>query len=71
MTNRFVSLCSLFMVILSVTAAGLGAWWTVARKISEGDGVFMMFGWALAALVFAYRAADPAYLDAISIVKSR
>jgi hypothetical protein len=31
----------------------------------------MMGGWIVAAIVFSYRAADPAYLDAISIIKSR
>jgi hypothetical protein len=31
----------------------------------------MLFGWSLCAIVFLYRAMDPAYLDPVSIVKSR
>jgi len=71
MLNRVVSLCSFFMVILSVAAFGLGAWWTMAGRISSGDGVFMLAGWCVSALVFAFRAMDPAYLDAVSIIRSR
>ena len=71
MFNRVVSVCSFFMVFLSVVAFGLGAWWTFLSRISEGDGVFMLFGWSVCAVVFLYRAMDPAYLDAISIIKSR
>jgi hypothetical protein len=71
MLNRVVSVCSFFMVALSVVAFGLGAWWTFLSRISEGDGVFMLFGWSVCAIVFLYRAMDPAYLDAVSIVKSR
>lgn len=71
MLNRVVSVCSFLVVILSVAAALLSAWLTFASRISVGDGVFMMGGWIVAAIVFSYRAADPAYLDAISIIKSR
>ena len=71
MLNRVVSLCSFFMVILSVVAFGLGAWWTFVGRISVGDGVFMLCGWCVSAIVFWYRAMDPDYLDAISIIKSR
>jgi hypothetical protein len=70
MLNRIVSMCSVFMVILSVVFFGLGAWWTLVGRISEGDGVFMMVGWCVSAMVFSYRAIDPAYLDAVSIIKS-
>jgi hypothetical protein len=31
----------------------------------------MLSGWCVSAVVFSYRAIDPAYLDAISIIKSR
>ena len=71
MFNRVVSVCSFFMVILSVAAFGLGAWWTFIGRISVGDGVFLMSGWCVCALVFLYRAIDPVYLDPISIIKSR
>jgi hypothetical protein len=71
MLNRVVSLCSSLVVILSVVAFALGAWWTFTSTISQGDGLFMMFGWCVCAMVFLYRAMDPAYLDPISIIKSR
>jgi hypothetical protein len=71
MFNRVVSVCSFLMVILSVVAFGLGAWWTMLGRISEGDGLFMLAGWCVSAMVFWYRAIDPVYLDAISIIKSR
>jgi hypothetical protein len=71
MLNRVVSVCSFFMVILSVVAFGLGGWWTLIGRISVGDGVFMLCGWCVSAMVFSYRAMDPVYLDAISIIKSR
>ena len=71
MLDRVVSLSSFLMVILSVVAFGLGAWWTFVGTISQGDGLFMLAGWCVSAMVFSYRAADPDYLDAISIIKSR
>jgi hypothetical protein len=71
MLNRVVSVCSFFMVMLSVVAFGLGAWWTFLGRISPGDGLFMLAGWCLCAVVFSYRALDPAYLDAVSIIKAR
>ncbi|MEO8595355.1 MAG: hypothetical protein ABI759_18685 [Candidatus Solibacter sp.] len=71
MLNRVVSVCSFLMVLLSLANIGLGAWWTFDSRISSGDGLFLMGGWVLAALVFSYRAVDPDYLDPISIIKSR
>jgi hypothetical protein len=71
MFNRVVRLGSLFMVLLSVAAIGMGAWWTFIGAISQGDGLFLMSGWCVSALVFLYRAMDPVYLDPISIIKSR
>ncbi len=71
MFNRVVCLGSLFMVLLSVAAMGMGAWWTFIGRISQGDGLFLMSGWCVSALVFLYRAMDPVYLDPISIIKSR
>jgi hypothetical protein len=71
MFNRVVSISSYLMVILSVIAFAMGAWWTMSGRISVGDGVFMMAGWCVSAIIFSYRAMDPAYLDAISIIKSR
>jgi hypothetical protein len=31
----------------------------------------MLSGWCVCAVVFSYRAVDPAYLDAVSIIKAR
>jgi hypothetical protein len=59
------------MVILSAAAFGMGAWWTLIGRISEGDGLFMLAGWCVCAVVFSYRALDPVYLDAVSIIKAR
>ena len=71
MFDRVVSISSLLLVILSVVAFAMGGWWTLVGRISVGDGVFLMAGWCVSAIVFSYRALDPAYLDAISIIKSR
>ena len=72
MLNRgVVSLCSFIVMMLSLVFFGMSGWWTLTGRISEGDGVFMLGGWLLAALVFGARAADPVYLDAVSIVKGR
>ena len=71
MFNRVVCVCSFLMVLLSVASAAMGAWWTIESRISVGDGVFIMAGWIVSAIVFSYRAADPDYLDPISIIKSR
>lgn len=71
MFDRVVSVCSYLMVILSLVGFGLGAWWTLTSRISEGDGLFMLAGWCMSAMVFSYRALDPAYLEAVSIIKSR
>jgi len=71
MFNRVVSVCSYLMVILSVVAFTLGGWWTLIGRISPGDGIFMLAGWCVSAVVFSYRAVDPVYLDAISIIKAR
>jgi len=71
MMNRIVSACSYLMVILSLAMFALGAWWTCDARITPGDGVFLMGGWLVSALVFSYRAVDPDYLDPVSIIKSR
>ncbi len=71
MFNRVVCVGSFFMVLLSMAAMGMGAWWTFIGAISQGDGLFLMSGWSVSALIFLYRAIDPVYLDPISIIKSR
>ena len=69
MLDRFVSLGSFVVVALSIVLFGVGAWSTLVGKMGEGDGFLMLAGSVLAAIVFAYRAQDPAWLDPVSIVK--
>ena len=69
MLNRVVSLSSLLVAVFSVALFAMCAWWTLAGHISEGDGTFLFIGSLLAAIVFSYRAADPAWLEPLSIVK--
>ncbi len=71
MQSRVVSLASLALVIASVIFFLLGAWGIMSQRIDEGSGVMALAGWLVAAIVFAYRYADPKWLDPISIVKSR
>jgi hypothetical protein len=71
MFDRVVSVCSLMLAITSVVFFGLGAWWILVGKMGQGDGALALTGWLLAAIVFAYRSADPAYLDPVSIVNAR
>lgn len=71
MRNRVVSISSLLLVIASVLFFGLGAWGILIGKLGGGDGVFTLAGWLVTAIVFTYRFLDPAYLDPVSIVKSK
>lgn len=71
MFNRVVSFASLMLVVASLTFFAVTVWWLMSGKIGEGDGVLAMGGWLLTAMVFAYRCADPKWLDPVSIVKSR
>jgi hypothetical protein len=71
MFNRVVSFASLMMVVASVMFFLVDTWWLASGQIDEGSGILVMAGWLLSAIVFSYRHADPAWLDAVSIVKSR
>jgi hypothetical protein len=71
MFNRVVSFASLMLVVASVVFFLVGGWWLMSGKIDEGSGILAMAAWLLSAIVFSYRHADPAWLDPISIVKSR
>lgn len=71
MLNRVVSFASLLVVIASIMLFLNGAWSIFTGRMGEGDGIFTMAGFLVAAMFFAYRFADPAYIDAVSIVKSR
>jgi Na+/phosphate symporter len=71
MFNRVVSFASLMLVIASVMFFLVSTWWVASGQIDVGNGILSMGGWLLGAIVFSYRHADPAWLDPISIVKSR
>jgi hypothetical protein len=71
MFNRVVSFASLMMVVASVVFFLVAVWWLMSGKIDEGSGILAMAGWLLSAIVFSFRHADPAWLEPISIVKSR
>jgi len=57
--------------LISVFFLVMTAVWCVGGQLGESDTVFMFGGWLLAAVIFASRAAEPDYLDPLSIVKSR
>ncbi|HUI53415.1 MAG TPA: hypothetical protein VLY04_00495 [Bryobacteraceae bacterium] len=71
MFDRIVSFGSLMLVVASVTFFLAGSWLVMSGKMGDGDGVLVLSGWLVTAIVFAYRHADPAWLEPLSIVKSR
>ena len=71
MFNRVVSFTSLMLVIASVMFFLVVIWGLMNGKIDEGSGILAMAGLLLSAIVFSFRYAEPAWLDPISIVKSR
>jgi len=72
MLNRgVVSVCALAAALISVFFVIMTAVWCVEGRLGESETVFMLGGWLLSAAIFAWRAADPAYLDPLSIVKGR
>jgi hypothetical protein len=71
MFNRVVSFASLMLVVASVVFFLVTIWWLMRGRIDECGAILAMAGWLLTAIVFSFRHADPAWLDPISIVKSR
>jgi len=71
MQNRVVSIASLILVVASALCFLAGVWAIMSQRMDEGSGVMALAGWLVVAVVFAYRYADPKWLDPISIVKSR
>ena len=69
MPSRVVSFASLLLVVASVVSFLGCAWNIMSGKMDQGGGVLALAGWLLTAVVFAYRYADPKWLDPISIVK--
>ena len=59
------------VVLMSLVFFLQQAWSVFVGRTGVGDGLLAAAGWLLAAVVFSYRFADPAYLDPVSIVKSR
>jgi hypothetical protein len=71
MQSRVVSIGSLMLVVASVFLFFASAWGIMSWRLDEGSGVLALAGCLLTAMVFSYRAADPMWLDPVSIVKSR
>jgi hypothetical protein len=72
MLNRaVVSVCAFVAAMISLSLAVMSALWDVQGKLNQTEAIFMLGGWLLAAGIFAWRAADPDYLDPLSIVKGR
>ncbi|MDE3165829.1 MAG: hypothetical protein KGN36_08495 [Acidobacteriota bacterium] len=72
MLNRgVVSVCASLAALVSLFFVGKTAVWTVRGQLDSPGTVFMLGGWLLAAAIFAWRAADPEYLDPLSIIKRR
>jgi hypothetical protein len=63
--------CAFLAALISVFFVVMTGVWTVQGRLDQSGTVFMLVGWLLAAAIFAWRAADPEYLDPISIVKRR
>jgi len=71
MFDRVVSFASLLLVVASVMFFLASSWLVMSGKMGDGEGIFVLAGWLVTAIVFAYRHADPAWLEPLSIVKSR
>ena len=72
MLNRSVVSVSAFLAaMISVFFVIKTLLWSVSGQLGETETVFMLGGWLLAAMIFAWRSADPEYLDPQSIVKRR
>ena len=72
MLNRSVVSVSAFLAaLISVFFVVKTLLWSVSGQLGETETVFMLGGWLMAAVIFAWRSADPEYLDPLSIVKGR
>jgi hypothetical protein len=69
LSDRVVCLASLFVVLASAVFFALGAWWIMTGQMNGFDGIFALAGWLVAAVVFAYRFDEPAWLQPVSIIK--
>jgi hypothetical protein len=72
MLNRgVVSLFSFLAAVISAAFFLISAWLSATSRVSELDGAFLVGGWLMAAVIFAWRSIDPEYLNPLSIVKGR
>ena len=69
LTRGVVSASALLAAMISLYFVVMSAIWGANGRLAEADSVFMMGGWLLAAGLFGARAADPDYLDPLSINK--
>jgi hypothetical protein len=72
MLNRTVVAVFAWMVaLLGVFFVVMSGVWGAQGQLGGGDLIFMLGGWLLVAMIFAWRAIDPDYLDPQSIIKRR
>jgi len=71
LSRGVVSISAFLAAAISVFFVVMTAIWCVKGQLGESETVFMLGGWLLSALIFGSRAADPEYLDPLSIVKGR
>ncbi len=71
MWNRLVSLSSLLVVIASALLFAIAAAALMADRVGQIDGIILLNASVLAAVVFAQVYREPAWLEPISIIKSK
>lgn len=71
LSRGVVSTSAFLATVISVYFVVMTAIWCVKGQLGETETVFMLGGWLLAAVIFGSRAADPVYLDPLSIIKGR
>jgi hypothetical protein len=71
LSRGVVSFCALAIVLIGVFFVVMSGVWETQGRLGFGEMIFMLGGWLLVTLFFAWRALDPDYLDPQSIVKRR
>ncbi len=71
MWNRLVSLSSLLVVIASALLFAIAAAALMADRVGQIDGIILLNASVLAAVVFAQVYREPAWLEPVSIIKSK
>jgi hypothetical protein len=71
LTRGVVSICALAVALLGVFFVVMSGVWGAEGLLGGGEMMFMLGGWLLVTMIFAWRALDPDYLDPLSIIKGR